>query len=166
MPSRNSRSRSRSPSKRHKKSHKRSRKSSDEGSPPSSNVSMKKEEGSTTTAENGNNSVYKARLPSVMLPPAFLEKLDVKEEISQSPKGDQSPGNRPRLILRIKIFNSADTTETKTQPGRARKRRFGNETDRVFLPNMPTTISTTTMTEEQQKIYLRKREFSFSLLIH
>lgn len=89
MPSRSPRSRSRSPSKRHKKSHKRSRKSSDEGSPPTpSNVSVKKEEGS-----NDGSSVYKARLPSVMLPPSFLAKLDVKDdEKSQSPKGDQSPG--------------------------------------------------------------------------
>lgn len=116
---------------------------------------MKKDEGSTT-AENGNNSVYKARLPSIMLPPAFLEKLDVKEEKSKSPQGDQSPGNRSRLILRPKSLNSAETNENKSQPSKARKRRFGNEADRVFLPNMPTTISATTMTEEQQKIYLRK----------
>jgi hypothetical protein len=91
MPSRSPRSRSRSPSRRHKKSHKRSRKSSDEGSPPANNVSIKKDEGSIT--ENGNSSVYKPRLPSVMLPPSFLAKLDLKEEEkSKSPTGDQSPG--------------------------------------------------------------------------
>ncbi|CAF5180729.1 unnamed protein product, partial [Rotaria magnacalcarata] len=65
MSSRSPRSRSRSPSKKHKKSHKHSSKSSDEGSPPVSNLSIKTEEGSLTE----NNSVYKARLPSVMLPP-------------------------------------------------------------------------------------------------
>jgi hypothetical protein len=138
MPSRSPRSRSRSPSRRHKKSHKRSRKSSDEGSPPAPNVSIKKEEGSTT--ENENNSVYKPRLPSVMLPPSFLEKLDFKEEKNQSPTGgDQSP---------------ADTNGTNNQTTKKRKRRFGDETERVFLPNMPTSISTSNMTEQQQKIYI------------
>ncbi|UJR21217.1 hypothetical protein I4U23_024314 [Adineta vaga] len=136
MPSRSPRSRSRSPSRRHKKSHKRSRKSSDEGTPPSTNISMKKEEGSTN--ENGNNSVYKARLPSVMVPPAVLAKLDVKdEEKNSSPIGDQSP---------------ADTNGINTQ--KKRKRRFGDETERVFLPNMPTNISTSNMTDQQQKIYI------------
>lgn len=92
MPSRSprSRSRSRSPSKRHKKSHKRSRKSSDERTPPSpsNNVSIKKEEGSA----NDNSSVYKPKLPSVMLPPSFLAKLDVNDEKSRSPPGGESPG--------------------------------------------------------------------------
>jgi len=98
MPSRSPRSRSRSPSRRHKKSHKRSRKSSDEGSPPTPNTSIKKEEGSTT--ENGTNSVYKPRLPSVMLPPSFLAKLDVKEEEkSISPTVDQSPGKKIFIVL-------------------------------------------------------------------
>jgi len=93
MPSRSPRSRSRSPSRRHKKSHKRSRKSSDEGSPTTNNISIKKEE--VSTSENGNNSVYKPRLPSVMLPPAFLAKLDIKEEEkNKSPTGDQSPGKK------------------------------------------------------------------------
>ena len=154
MPSRSPRSRSRSPTKRHKKSHKRSRRSSDEGSPPSSSISLKKEEGSTT--ENGNNSVYKSRLPSIMLPPSFLEKLDMKEEKSLSPKGDQSPGKISRPILRSILFNSADTTVIKTQPSKARKRRFGNESERVFLPNMPTSIAASNMTDQQQKIYIRK----------
>lgn len=96
MPSRSPRSRSRSPSRRHKKSHKRSRRSSDEGSPPSTNVSIKKEEGSTN--ENGNSSVYKPKLPSVMVPPSVLAKLDVKDDDkTQSPKGDQSPGKKPDL---------------------------------------------------------------------
>jgi hypothetical protein len=98
MPSRSPRSRSRSPHRRHKKSHKRSRKSSDERSPPSSNHSIKKEEESIN--ENGNNSVYKARLPSVMLPPSFLAKLDVKDdEKSKSPIGDQSPGKIKSLLF-------------------------------------------------------------------
>lgn len=154
MPSRSPRSRSRSPSKRHKKSHKRSRRSSDEGSPPSNNASLKKEEKST--GENGNNSVYKSRLPSIMLPPSFLEKLDMKEEKTLSPKGDQSPGNISRPILRSIVFNSADTTAIKTQPGKARKRRFGDESERVFLPNMPTSITASNMTDQQQKIYIRK----------
>ncbi|CAM4756080.1 unnamed protein product [Rotaria magnacalcarata] len=136
MSSRSPRSRSRSPSKKHKKSHKHSRKSSDEGSPPVSNLSIKTEEGSLTE----NNSVYKARLPSVMLPPSFLAKLDVKDdEKTRSPTGDQSP---------------AESTSNIAQPARKRKRRFGDETDRVFLPNMPTTISATTMTDQQQKIYV------------
>ena len=155
MPSRSPRSRSRSPSRRHKKSHKRSRKSSDEGSPPpTTNVSVKKEEGST--AENDNSSVYKARLPSVMLPPSFLEKLDFKDEKSESPIGDQSPGKKPRFILHSIPFNTADTNGTNTQTNKKRKRRFGDETERVFLPNMPTTISASNMTEQQQKIYIRK----------
>jgi hypothetical protein len=155
MPSRSPRSRSRSPSRRHKKSHKRSRKSSDEGSPPAPNVSIKKEEGSTT--ENENNSVYKPRLPSVMLPPSFLEKLDFKEEKNQSPTGgDQSPGKKSRLTLRSILFNPADTNGTNNQTTKKRKRRFGDETERVFLPNMPTSISTSNMTEQQQKIYIRK----------
>ncbi|CAF5092108.1 unnamed protein product, partial [Rotaria sp. Silwood1] len=136
MPSRSPRSRSRSPSKRHKKSHKHSRKSNDEVSPPTSNISIKKEEGST----NENSSVYKPRLPSVMLPPSFLAKLDLKEdEKIRSPTGDQSP---------------ADSTGNNTQATKKRKRRFGDETDRVFLPNMPTTISATNMTDQQQKIYI------------
>jgi hypothetical protein len=154
MPSRSPRSRSRSPSRRHKKSHKRSRKSSDEISPPATNVSIRKEEGSTT--ENENNSVYKPRLPSVMLPPSFLEKLDIKEEKNQSPTGDQSPGKKPRTILRSILFNPADTNGTNNQIVKKRKRRFGDETERVFLPNMPTSISTSNMTEQQQKIYIRK----------
>lgn len=138
MPSRGSRSRSRSPSKRHKKSHKRSRKSSDEGSPPSTTSSIKKEE--TKNIENGNNSIYKPRLPSVMLPPSFLAKLDAKDdEKSRSPTGDQSP---------------ADSTVSNPQVAKKRKKRFGDETDRVFLPNMPTAISTSNMTEQQQKIYI------------
>jgi hypothetical protein len=95
MPSRSPRSRSRSPSRRHKKSHKRSRKSSDGNSPSAGNISMKKEEVGSTN-ENGNNSVYKARLPSVMLPPSFLAKLDVKDDekiaTPPPPAGDQSPG--------------------------------------------------------------------------
>jgi hypothetical protein len=154
MPSRSPRSRSRSPSRRHKKSHKRSRKSSDEGSPPATNVSLKKEEGSTT--ENDNSSVYKARLPSVMLPPSFLEKLDFKEEKRQSPVGEQSPGKKPRFILHSIPFNTADTNGTTNPTHKKRKRRFGDETERVFLPNMPTSISTSNMTEQQQKIYIRK----------
>ncbi|CAF4764068.1 unnamed protein product, partial [Rotaria socialis] len=61
------------------------------------------------------------------------------DEKTRSPTGDQSP---------------AESTSNITQPARKRKRRFGDETDRVFLPNMPTTISATTMTDQQQKIYV------------
>jgi len=52
------------------------------------------------------------------------------------------------------FFISADTTGNNTQTARKRKRRFGDETDRVFLANMPTSISTSNMTEQQQKIYI------------
>ncbi|CAF4054809.1 unnamed protein product, partial [Adineta steineri] len=137
MPSRSPRSRSRSPSRRHKKSHKRSRKSSDDSSPSTKNISIKKEEESMN--ENGNNSIYKPRLPSVMLPPSFLAKLDLKEEEkSVSPAGEQSP---------------ADVNGNITQTKKKRKNRFADETERVFLPNMPTNISSN-MTEQQQKIYI------------
>ena len=98
MPSRSPRSRSRSPSRRHKKSHKRSRRSSSERSPTPStpNVPIKKEEGANN--ENGANSIYKPRLPSVMVPPAVLAKLDIKDDDkSRSPIGDQSPGKDKRL---------------------------------------------------------------------
>lgn len=155
MPSRSPRSRSRSPSRRHKKSHKRSRKSSDEGSPTTNNVTIKKDE--VSTIENGNNSVYKPRLPSVMLPPSFLEKLDIKEENNPSPIGDQSPGKKSRIILRSILFNPADTNGTSNPLNRKRKRRFADESERVFLPNMPTSISTSNMTDQQQKIYIRKK---------
>ncbi|CAF0873078.1 unnamed protein product [Adineta ricciae] len=112
--------------------------SSDEGSPRSVNVSIKKEEGSTN--ENGNSSVYKPKLPSVMVPPSVLAKLDVKDDDkTQSPKGDQSP---------------ADANGTNIASMKKRKRRFGDETERVFLPNMPTNISTSNMSEQQQKIYI------------
>ncbi|CAF3405393.1 unnamed protein product [Rotaria sp. Silwood1] len=155
MPSRSPRSRSRSPSKRHKKSHKHSRKTSDEVSPPTSNISIKKEEGST----NENSSVYKPRLPSVMLPPSFLAKLDLKEdEKLRSPTGDQSPGTNKTKKKEIRFLSVysilADSTGNNTQATKKRKRRFGDETDRVFLPNMPTTISATNMTDQQQKIYI------------
>jgi hypothetical protein len=154
MPSRSPRSRSRSPSRRHKKSHKRSRKSSDEGSPPVTNTSIKKEEGSTN--ENGNSSVYKPRLPSIMLPPSFLAKLDVKDdEKNQSPTGDQSPGTTTSLSFFFFIlFILADATATNPLPSKRRKRRFNDETERVFFQNMPTTISASNMTDQQQKIYV------------
>ncbi len=54
------------------------------------------------------------------------------------------------------LFISADATGTNTQTTKRRKRRFGDETERVFLPNMPTSISTSNMTEQQQKIYICK----------
>ena len=93
MPSRSPRSRSRSPLRRHKKNHKRSRKSSDEESPPATNISVKTEEGSAN--ENENSAIYKPRLPSIMLPPSFLAKLDVKDdEKSKSPTEDQSSGKK------------------------------------------------------------------------
>lgn len=50
----------------------------------------------------------------------------------------------------------ADLTGSNTQITKKRKKRFGDENDRVFLPNMPTTISATTMSEQQQKIYVCK----------
>jgi hypothetical protein len=157
MPSRSPRSRSRSPSRRHKKSHKRSRKSSDEGSPLATNISIKKEEGSTN--ENGNNSIYKPRLPSVMLPPSFLAKLDLKEdEKTKSPTGDQSPGKKQQSFIILYLFFSilAESNGNNTQTTRKRKRRFGDETERVFFANMPTNIAASNMTDQQQKIYICK----------
>ncbi|CAF0817704.1 unnamed protein product [Rotaria sp. Silwood1] len=140
MPSRGSRSRSRSPSKRHKKSHKRSRKSNDRDSSVSLNISNKKEE---ITKGNDNNSINNSPLPSVMVPLSVPPKVELREEeeiIIKTPTGDESP---------------ADSTNSNTPIKRRRKRRWmGDETEKVFLPNMPTTISTTNMTEEQQKIYI------------
>jgi hypothetical protein len=52
------------------------------------------------------------------------------------------------------LFISADPNNP--QATKRRKRRFGDEADRVYLQNMPTTISTNNMTEQQQKIYLCK----------
>ena len=156
MPSRSSRSRSRSPSRRHKKSHKRSRKSSDERSPPASNAVPKKD---VPSDENEDKSVYKARLPSVMLPPVFLAKLEAKEEVTvQSPSVEQPSGNTS-LCIRSTSSNACLSAESPAkQSTKRRKRRWnGDETEKVFLPNMPTTISAASMTEEQQKIYLRKR---------
>lgn len=141
MPSRSPRSRSRSRSRKHKKSRKRSRRSSDERS-PSPVKSVKKEE-QMSNETDANSSVYKARLPSVMLPPAFLAKLDNKDdEKSKSPIGDQSPAD-------------TNSTAPSTQTTRVRKKRFADEADRVFLPGMPTNISATNMTDQQQKIYIR-----------
>ena len=151
MPSRKSRSRTRSPSRRHKKSHKRSRRSSNESSPsptPSTN-SRKSEEKSNGSDISG---VYKSRLPSVMLPPSFLAKLEPKEETAPVQSADSAI-----VLATTNITSVTNTSSTNSQPTKKRKSRWiGDETEKVFLPNMPTTISTIGMTEQQQKIYLRE----------
>ncbi|CAF0801409.1 unnamed protein product [Rotaria sordida] len=139
MPSRSPRSRSRSPSTSYKKTHKQSQKSNDRDSSLSSNVSNKKEE---ITNDNENNSLNKSQLPSMMLPSSFPAKMESQEEeiAIKTPTGNESP---------------ADSISSNTQIKKQRKRRWiGDETVKVVLPNMPTTISTTNMTEEQQKIYI------------
>ncbi|CAF2342137.1 unnamed protein product [Rotaria sp. Silwood2] len=157
MPSRSPRSRSRSPSKKHKKSHKRSRKSKDRDSSLSSNISNKKEE---INNGNDNNSVNKSQNSSVMLSSSFPAKIELQEEeiTIKTPTGDESPGTNFVFYFKILIkknFLLADSINSNTQIRKPRKRRWmGDETEKVFLPNMPTTISTTNMTEGQQKIYI------------
>ena len=142
MPSRSSRSRSRSPSRRHKKKHKRSRKSSDGGSPSSSKTTRTVKKGNLS---NGKESTAEAKplLPSVTLPPSILAKIEAKDEdIVKAPPAEQSPD---------------EAASTNAPATKKRKRRWnGDETEKVYLPNMPTTISAATMTEQQQKIYLCK----------
>lgn len=143
MPSRSHRSRSRSPSRRHKKKHKRSRKSSDGGSPPSSKTTrtVKKDD-----LSNGKETISETKplLPSVTLPPSILAQIEPKKEekVTTPPPAEPSPG---------------EATSTTAPTMKKRKRRWhGDETEKVFLPNMPTTIAAATMTEQQQKIYLRE----------
>ena len=51
------------------------------------------------------------------------------------------------------------------QTEKKRKRRFGDETERVFLPHMPSNISATTMTDQQQKIYICTNRSKLSEMI-
>lgn len=158
MPSRSPRSRSRSPSsRRHKKSHKRSKRSREKGSQPTTKSSVKKYE--SPVRENGDHD-GNAPSTSFMTPPSDLTKLDLKEEEKVvTPPEDQSPGRQidgDRASTGVHCcFLLAAVTATTTLTTRIRKRRFADETERVFLPHMPTNISTSAMTDQQQKIYIR-----------
>jgi hypothetical protein len=61
------------------------------------------------------------------------------------------------------ILADSTTYITQTTTKRLKTRWTGGETEKVFLPNMPTSISANNMTEEQQKIYLCKLIFDRNL---
>lgn len=106
MPSRKSRSRSRSPHKRHKKSHKKSKRtrSKSRNSPASPVNSLKFEEKSNSNDSNNSNGIYKPKLPSVMLPPAFLAKLEPKEEPKQLERNEPASGMWLEKITRVSVW--------------------------------------------------------------
>lgn len=60
----------------------------------------------------------------------------------------------PKATEPSSVANEISTDSTQTV--KKRKRRFGDESERVFLPHMPSNISATTMTDKEQKIYIRK----------
>lgn len=142
MRSRNSRSRSRSrspPSRRDKKSEKDSRRSENRDVSP---------------MDKDGDSNGQTRLHPVMSAPSLLNTLDLKDDEKPStPTDDQSSGkdDRPTFCSIVFFFVRLGNATT-----RKRKRRFGDESERVFLPHMPTNISATNMSDQEQKVYIRK----------
>lgn len=99
------------------------------------NNSRQSEDREISSMKNESEINGQTRLHPVMSAPSLLGKLELKDDEKPStPTDDQSSGNA--------------TT-------RKRKRRFGDESERVFLPHMPTNISATNMSEQEQKIYIR-----------